>query len=205
MRSPADVRVGVGAGVLTSQLEGRVWCPAPQPDRRSHARPGVAPGGGSTRSAGSCPEPTREEASSTTESELEGRRMVRRLVVGGGSVPDQDTVVDPRTRRPVPGERAHQGWSNCQSAVLERDTDQQGSRSSTLSRRWRCQHRNGIAHFHRRELHTRGWGGEPRAQWPPSRVSEIEVGCQPGSDDAEFRGHDGARRGAASDSCCRGC
>lgn len=30
---------GVGAGVLTSQLEGRVCCHAPQPDRRSHASP----------------------------------------------------------------------------------------------------------------------------------------------------------------------
>jgi hypothetical protein len=57
----------VGAGVLTSQLEGRVWCPAPQPDRRSHARPGAAPGRGSMRLAGSCPEPARDEASRSRE------------------------------------------------------------------------------------------------------------------------------------------
>jgi hypothetical protein len=55
--SPAQCGCRVGAGVLTSQLEGRVRCPAPQPDRRSHARPGRTPGRGFTSIASSCPEP----------------------------------------------------------------------------------------------------------------------------------------------------
>ena len=50
-----------------------------------------------------------------------------------------------------------------------------------------------------------GWGRAVRSRQPPFRVSGIALGCQPGPVGAPCRARDGARRGGASGSCCRGC
>jgi len=123
----------------------RVSASRPRVLLRLNRIPGATPGPSgtrwrSTKWAPICPASPRSTSGaarmSTTRSELEGRRLAPQSWERVRARLDHTVVGRPSTRSVLRRWRCDRCF-DCQTAVLQRFTDQRGSRNSILSRRWR--------------------------------------------------------------------